>query len=156
MPDWSSLIDKQIQKAIEEGQMSNLPGEGKPIVFEDDSNTPHELRLAFKLLKDQGFAPDWIMMGNELDARREQLKDSIKKAVRAYQGALADADRDVQQGAQRRQRAQSTWDTVQESLRERAQAFNKEIITYNLKVPQGISHKPQINLEQEIKQLLRY
>lgn len=155
MPDWMSLIDKQIQKAIDEGQMSNLPGEGKPFVFEDDSNTPQELRLAFKMLKDHGFAPDWMMMGKEMDANRERLLESIKKAVRAYQGAVADATRDLEQGEHRRQQAQLTWESIQKNLQEVVQAFNKQILTYNLKVPQGITHKPQINLEQEIKQLLR-
>lgn len=155
MPDWISLIDKQIQKAIEEGQMANLPGEGKPFVFEDDSHTPPEMRLAFKMLKDHGFAPDWMMMGQELDSKRERLLAAIKKGVRAYQGALADAERDSQTGEQRRIRAQSAWELAQKTLREASQAFNKEIITYNLKIPQGVTHKPQINLEQEIKQLLR-
>jgi hypothetical protein len=155
MPDWMSLIDKQIQKAIEEGQLSNLPGEGKPLAFEDDANTPEELRLAFKMLKDHGFAPDWMMMSKDLDARREKLLESIKKGVRAYQGALADSERDLKEGQQRRLRAQSTWEAVEKTLRETTQALNKEIITYNLKVPQGITHKPQMNLEQEIKQLLR-
>jgi DnaJ homolog subfamily C member 28 len=155
MLHWMSHIDKQIQKAIEEGQMSNLPGEGKPLVFEDDPHTPQELRLAFKVLKDNGFAPDWMMLGKELDSKRERLLTAIKKGVRAYQGALGDAARDTNQGEQRRQRAQSTWESVQKTLWEATQAFNKEIITYNLKVPQGITHKPQLNLEQEIKQLLR-
>jgi DnaJ homolog subfamily C member 28 len=152
---WMSIIDKQIQKAIEEGQMSNLPGEGKPLVLEDDSHTPPELRLAFKMLRDNGFAPDWMMMGQELDSRRESLLEKIKKGVRVYLGALGDAERDSQEGEQRRRRAQSAWELVHKTLQEASQAFNKEIITYNLKIPQGITHKPQINLEQEIKQLLR-
>ncbi len=155
MSDWMSIVDKQIQQAIEEGRMSNLPGEGKPLVFEDDSNTPHELRLAFKMLRDNGFAPDWVMMGQELDSKRKNLLEKIKKGVRAYQGALADAERDAQEGKQRQLRAQSAWELVRKNLQEASQTFNKEIITYNLKIPQGITHKPQINLEQEIKQLLR-
>lgn len=155
MTGWLSIIDKQIQKAIEEGQLSNLPGEGKPLVLEDDSHTPPDLRLAYKMLKDNGFAPDWIMMGQELDSKREELLAKIKISVRAYQGALADAERDAQTGELRQRRVETAWESVQKNLQETAQAFNKEIITYNLKIPQGITHKPQINLEQEIKQLLR-
>jgi hypothetical protein len=155
MSDWRTLIDQQIQKALEEGLFSNLPGEGKPLEIEENPHAPADMRLAMKMLKDNGYAPDWIMMGNELDTKRNQLLDVIKKGIRAYQGAVQDATRDPVQGQQRRRKAEDAWVTVQKALETRVKAFNSEIVTYNLKVPQGVTHKPQLNLGQEIKRLVR-
>jgi hypothetical protein len=36
-----------------------------------------------------------------------------------------------------------------------AKALNREILNYNLKVPQGITHKFPFNVEREIERLMR-
>ena len=66
MSDWGSYIDRQIRKAMEDGEFDNLPGEGKPLNIEEDENTPDAMRLAFKILKDNDLAPAWIMQGKDL------------------------------------------------------------------------------------------
>ena len=40
------VAEQKIQEAIEEGKFDNLPGKGKPIVFDDDMFTPSHIRLA--------------------------------------------------------------------------------------------------------------
>lgn|SRR5690554_5736030 len=64
-----SLIDRlaeaRIQEAVERGELSNLPGEGKPLELDDDSLVPPELRAGYRLLKNAGFLPP------ELEWRRE-------------------------------------------------------------------------------------
>lgn len=64
-----SLIDRlaeaRIQEAAERGELSNLPGEGKPLELGDDSLVPPELRAGYRLLKNAGFLPP------ELEWRRE-------------------------------------------------------------------------------------
>lgn len=155
MPNWSSLIDEQLQQAMDEGRFSNLPGEGKPMKLDIDPNVPEHLRLTYKLLKDNGFAPEWILHGQEIDVRREELLDNIKRGTRAYKGALQDAQRDAVNGQQRMTRAHQTWQVARQAFEETSKRLNREILSYNLKVPQGITHKFPFNLEFEIERLLK-
>ncbi|QEA40374.1 DUF1992 domain-containing protein [Pistricoccus aurantiacus] len=64
-----SLIDRlaeaHIQHALEEGELDNLPGNGKPLHLDDDSMIPPELRAGYRLLKNAGYLPP------ELELRRE-------------------------------------------------------------------------------------
>lgn len=156
MTDWEWLADKRIRKAMDDGQMSNLSGEGKPLEIEDDSNTPAHLRLAYKILRDNGLAPEWMMIGQELDEQRARLLTNVRKGVRAYQGALGDAGRigDPERASERRRRIDAAWQTAQQTFHEAAAGFNRQITDYNLKVPSGISHKPYLDIEREINRLL--
>ena len=124
MPE--SFIDKAIRKAMEEGEFSNLPGEGKPLNLKDDPNTPDHLQMAYKILKDNDLAPDWILQGHELEAKLEQWATRLKQAVRAYHAAQSDA----------------AWKRTRGRLTEEAARLNKEILTYNLKVPAGAGAAP--------------
>ena len=151
---WQTLIDQQIRQAQESGQFRDLPGTGKPLKLDEDAYTPADLRLAHKLLKDNGFAPDWMMQGKELDDRRARLLANVQKAARAYRVALADAERDAAQGATRRQQAEAAWGAALETFQAVAAKLNKEITSYNLKIPAGVTHKSVLSLDHELRKLL--
>jgi len=53
----AAQAERRIQKAQEEGAFDKLPGEGKPLALEDDSQVPAELRMAFKVLRNAGYIP---------------------------------------------------------------------------------------------------
>jgi hypothetical protein len=63
------LAEQHIQAAIERGELSGLPGEGRPLPHEDLSMVPEHLRAAYRLLKNAGYLPP------ELEALRE-IKDA--------------------------------------------------------------------------------
>ena len=71
-----SIIDQiaeaQIRAAIERGELSNLPGEGKPLPLEDTLMIPEELRAAYRLLKNAGFLPPEVQARKDI-AEAEQL-----------------------------------------------------------------------------------
>lgn len=67
------IAERKIQEAIEEGQFDNLPGKGKPIVFDDDPATPPELRMANKVLKNAGVLPEWIQVQKDIQSEREEI-----------------------------------------------------------------------------------
>lgn len=56
-----SVIDKLAEQkmlaAIACGELDNLPGHGKPLVLDDDSAVPEELRAGYRLLKNAGYLP---------------------------------------------------------------------------------------------------
>jgi hypothetical protein len=156
MSDWEYLAEEEIRKAIQKGQMENLPGEGKPLQLDEDQHTPPHLRLAYKLLRDNGLAPAWMLLGQELDEKRARLLANVRRGVRAYQGVLADAGRmaDPQRAAEHCRRADTAWLTAHKTFCDAAAGFNRQITSYNLKVPPGVVHKPYLDIEREIGQML--
>ena len=124
-----SLIDEQIQDAIRKGQFANLPGAGKPLKLEDESHVPESLRMAHKILRDNDYVPEWIVQSQELDAAREKLIADIHSAANNPRAALL------------------------ESLREAVKKHNSRVLTYNLKVPKGVVHKPYLDFEAKLKKV---
>ncbi|MDL2267617.1 DUF1992 domain-containing protein [Desulfovibrio sp. OttesenSCG-928-G15] len=49
------VAERKIEEAMQEGQFDKLPGMGKPLVLEDLSNMPEDMRMAYTLLKNGGF-----------------------------------------------------------------------------------------------------
>lgn len=73
---FSKLAEERIKKAAERGDFDDLPGKGQPLQLDDDSRVPEELRLAYKVLKNAGYAPP------ELDLQKEivQVEDMLANA----------------------------------------------------------------------------
>jgi hypothetical protein len=54
------LAEQRIIEAIAQGQLSNLPGAGQPLALDDDPLLPEDLRVAYRILKNAGYAPTQI------------------------------------------------------------------------------------------------
>lgn len=54
LDEWA---ERHIEKALKNGELSSLPGEGKPLVLDDNSHVPESLRASYHLLKNAGFLP---------------------------------------------------------------------------------------------------
>jgi hypothetical protein len=144
--NWGSYIDRQIRKAMEDGDFDNLPGEGKPLDLQEDDNTPEELRMAYKILRENDLAPDWIMQGQAIDHKLEDILKRLRQAADAYRAAI---NAPTATGATRAAAARS-WQTVQAKLTASTAKLNREISVYNLKIPSGVTHKRVLNLQREI------
>ncbi|WP_034917459.1 MULTISPECIES: DUF1992 domain-containing protein [Erwinia] len=83
------LVEQQIAEAQRKGDLSDLPGSGKPLTLDDDSHVPPELRTAYRLLKNSGFLPP------ELEMRREAVE------LERMLNGLAPDDSDYQQHTKR-------------------------------------------------------
>jgi len=68
MLGFQRIVEERIMEAQKRGDFDDLPGKGKPLVYQDDSHVPEELRLAYKILKNAGCVPP------ELELKREILK----------------------------------------------------------------------------------
>lgn len=66
--------ERHIRDAQTKGEFDNLPGSGEPLVLDDDSHIPPELRAGYRLLKNAGCLPP------ELEQRKEavELADLLK------------------------------------------------------------------------------
>lgn len=69
--------ERHIAEAQAKGEFDNLVGSGEPLILDDDSHVPPELRAGYRLLKNAGCLPP------ELEHRREaiQLLDISKVSV---------------------------------------------------------------------------
>ena len=59
--------ERHIADAQRNGDFDNLPGQGKPLMLDDDSAVPKELRSGYRLLKNAGCLPP------EVEQRKEAL-----------------------------------------------------------------------------------
>ncbi len=56
------IAEAQIRQAIERGDLDDLPGAGKPLLLEDDTLVPEELRMAYRVLKNAGYVPEEVCL----------------------------------------------------------------------------------------------
>jgi DnaJ homolog subfamily C member 28 len=151
--NWESAIDKQIREAMERGEFNNLRGAGKPLNLDDNPHTPNDWKLAFKVLKDAGYAPEWIEQGKEIRAELQSLAAFLEQQVRwqherrAQLAALAPG----RQPAERTRLAEARERTCR-VYRQRATALNKAIDTFNLKVPNINLQLPRVRVEEKVQQ----
>jgi len=66
--------ERRIAQAREEGQFDNLPGAGRPLRLEDDSNVPQELRMAYKILRNAGYVPPEVADRKEVSTLLDLLE----------------------------------------------------------------------------------
>jgi len=79
------IAEKRIQEAMQKGQFDNLPGKGKPLVFEDDSMVPEDLRMAYKILKNAGFIPPELQTEKEIRQAVDLLENLEDERLRYRQ-----------------------------------------------------------------------
>ena len=67
-------VNKQIEEAMERGEFSNLPGEGKPLKLDTNPFLTPQARMANRLLKENGFVPGWVELEKEIQREKAQLE----------------------------------------------------------------------------------
>ncbi len=69
------IAEEKILQALNEGRLNNLPGQGQPLILEDDSHIPPEMRMAHKILKNAGYVPREVELGREIQSIVDLLQD---------------------------------------------------------------------------------
>ncbi len=67
------LAEQRIADAQRRGELDDLPGAGKPLVFDDDPLVDGETRSFNRILKNAGFTPTEVGLRRELAALRAEL-----------------------------------------------------------------------------------
>jgi hypothetical protein len=139
LPKWQHRIDRQLD-GIEDA-VRNHPGFGKPLKLNNDPNIPREMQMAYKILADNDMVPDWIATGKALEKKEQQILQSLKHAAQEYR-------------SQRFANSTEVWESQLRKLGRQMKAYNNEVLSYNLKVPAGITHRRLLKLEVEIQREL--
>lgn len=139
--NFESAVDKQIREAMERGEFDNLKNRGKPLDLARDPNVPEDWEMAFNLLKNAGFAPDWIETRAQVEREREKLFAPFGRFLSNPPAKPADRAR--------------VRDKLVEQFRAQATELNRLIDTYNLKAPNLQVHLHRIRIEEDIDKFLR-
>jgi Domain of unknown function (DUF1992) len=85
-------IGRSLAESEQSGELRAAPSYGKPLNFGDGyDETPAELRMPFKMLKDSGFVPPEVELMREIETLRTALSQAgDEEAARPARQALAD------------------------------------------------------------------
>ena len=117
MDPFRLIADRKIQEAMDEGAFENLAGTGRPLALGEEPFEDPSLRMAHRLLRNNGFAPAWVEEGRDIDVAVERLL-SARRAGRVSA----------------------------EEFRKQAAALNRRILAFNLSAPFDSVHRLTIRL----------
>jgi hypothetical protein len=152
MNHWESLVDRKVKEVIGDGNISHLPGAGKPLDLDDDTNTPEHLRLAYKIMRDHDVMPDWVgklqilnqledKLHKQINIRADRYLRELKKAQR--RGTILDENN-----------IEADWKAYITEFIERVGRYNRDVLSYNISVPNGIPHKQILDSDKMIQHAL--
>ena len=134
----TSPIEKQIAKAIEDGEFDDLPGSGEPLSLEA---LARDENLAHRLLVDHGFALPWI----------ERRKEIEREWTNACQRLTRRAEWLSREG--KSLSSSVSWTHAVDEFRKEVLEINKRVDDYNLSVPLSQFQRRRFDAEAEIARL---
>jgi hypothetical protein len=76
------LVEQRIRSAMADGAFDDLPGRGRPLVLDDDSLVPEDLRLAYRVLKNAGYLPEQLQLRREIGEIEGMLEKVLDGKMR--------------------------------------------------------------------------
>lgn len=149
MSSTEQLVEDQIRKARERGDFDNLEGEGKPLDLSENPYEPADLRMAFRILKNNDFTPYWIQLGKDIDA------DTIKiwKEVEQFQRYTINFMNE-KHVALIIKRFETKKALFYHEKRKQFEKVKKKILDYNLHCPTFRLGRPNIEVNDEIDKVM--
>lgn len=91
---WDRLIERRILKARSEGQLQNLPGEGKPLPDRTgDALVDPGLAAGYRIMAENGVLPEEFRLKRQVAEAKERLAGLTDPVERkAAMAALADLE----------------------------------------------------------------
>jgi hypothetical protein len=148
------IAERRIKDAIDAGVFDNLKGAGKPL-DEGDNNpyVPEDLRVAFKVLANSGYAPDWMTLAQDIEADIERLRLSADLHFRRLREALKEISTDIY-GVKRLRsdvvRLKKLHQSASAQHRRALEEINRKINTFNNTVPIASLYRLPLPVEEEM------
>lgn len=151
--DWESWIDQQIREAQERGEFDDLPGKGSPLDLTPNPYAQEE-ELAFKVLKDAGYAPEWIELDKAIRGKLDRARAVMARRREWREARLGELEgRSDQWSEAERGRVLASWQQAVAAFETELEAINKEIAELNLKVPSPRFQRSKLDLSRELDRL---
>lgn len=148
------ISERRIQEAIDSGVFDNLEGMGKPLQFEDNPFVPREMKAAFKVLENSGYAPDWMTVAQEIDADTERIRSSADNHFAYLRKSLAEIGGNPYAVKRLRAEVSRLKTQHQRAAVQHANALadlNRKIALYNHMVPVASLFKVPLSIEKEME-----
>ncbi|GIV65619.1 MAG: hypothetical protein KatS3mg047_0012 [Bellilinea sp.] len=121
------IAEQKIRSAIESGQWDNLRGKGKPLQWDENPFEPPEWRMAFSLLRQNGFSLPWLEERKDIEAEIQHFRSQFTRQIQSG-NRLGEMD----------------------GIKKQIERLNKRIFRYNLGAPSERFHLQPLNFEQEL------
>jgi hypothetical protein len=145
--DRSNWIDKTIRAAQERGLFDDLEGTGRPINWEDESLIDDDWVMAFRIMREQGFAPEWIELHKEIDGELEGAREAVSRAW------LWRKERLIGARESQRRYIDAEWRRAYATFAETIVELNGKIVDFNLIVPIARLQMFKLDRKQELADL---
>jgi hypothetical protein len=85
------IAERKIEQALARGELDDLPGEGRPLDLDDDALVPEDLRMAYRILKNAGYAPQEVQASSRGERKLSLMSARVearyfRRAVRKLGG----------------------------------------------------------------------
>src|ERR1700730_7458179 len=144
---YQHYIEEQIQEAVARGDFDNLPGTGKPLNLEDDA-LAGDKSSAYRLLKQNGYAPPEIELLKEIRHENERVEQQLNR-LRSQASALR--TRRVSPFPSEKRAYNDSVEKAATAYEEKLRALNRKILTFNLSVP-ATMHMTFLDVEKKMQQ----
>ncbi|NWX33701.1 DJC28 protein, partial [Notiomystis cincta] len=117
------LVEDLIQESMAKGDFDNLSGKGKPLQkFSDSPHIDPMTHNLNRILIDNGYQPEWILLQKEIRETIERLRRSLVAARRKIGEPMTLSE-------------QKQWGRICEQFEEDVRKLNKRVDDFNLVVP---------------------
>lgn len=132
------LVEDLIQESMAKGDFDNLSGKGKPLKkFSGCSYIDPMTHNLNRILIDNGYQPEWILMQKEIKDTIDQLREAILVSRKKLGNPMTPIE-------------QKQWNQVCEQFQEDIRKLNKRINDFNLIVPLLTRQKVHFDAQKEI------
>lgn len=149
MSSTEDLVENQILKAQQRGDFDNLEGAGKPLNLEENPFEPLDLRMTFKILKDNDFAPYWIELGKEIDADMAKIDKEVESFSRYTELFYSEKHGSLARRRYDKRKAHFFFET-----RLRWEKIHKKIIDFNIYCPTFRLGRANISVDDEMYKII--
>lgn len=132
------LVEDLIQESMAKGDFDNLSGKGKPLKkFSGCTYIDPMTHNLNRILIDNGYQPEWILMQKEIKDTIDQLREAILASRKKLGNPMTATE-------------QKQWNQVCEQFQENIRKLNKRINDFNLIVPLLTRQKVHFDAQKEI------
>ncbi|KAM8817364.1 dnaJ homolog subfamily C member 28 [Rhynchonycteris naso] len=132
------LVEDLIQESMAKGDFDNLSGKGKPLKkFSGCSYIDPMTHNLNRILIDNGYQPEWILMQKEIKDTIDQLRETILVSRKKLGNPMTPTQ-------------QKQWNQVCEQFQENIRKLNKRVNDFNLIVPLLTRQKVHFDAQKEI------
>lgn len=136
-------IEEIIRQAMQNGAFENLPGKGRPLSLEENPYLDREWQLAYQLLKQNGFAPDFIERRQQIELELANARQSLARAWAWRQQALAEG--------KPADWVEAEWGRAKREFLVKLNETNSHIREYNLQIPTQSLYRMPVRMDAELK-----